>query len=130
MNHELLPVPSRDPVSGGPLIITELTSEETGITIRGRFGLPRFASLDHEHLQFLEAFLRCRGVISHVEKELGLSYPTVRGRLDALLSALDLRPAPMDARAQADAARAVIIDLLESGQFSPAEAKQRLEELR
>lgn len=87
------PLPPRDPVSGGRLIITELTGEETGITIRGRFEVPRYAQLNPEQAHFLETFLRCRGMLNSVERELGISYPTVRARLDALLRALNLAPA-------------------------------------
>lgn len=86
------PVPARDPVSGGPLVITELEGLDTGITIRGRFEMPRFAQLSGDQARFLETFLRCRGMLNSVEKELGISYPTARGRLDAVLKALDLTP--------------------------------------
>ncbi|GEM_PF-648571 len=91
-NAQVHPVPARDPVSGGPLIITELEGSETGITIRGRFEMPRFAQLNADQARFLETFLRCRGMLNSVEKELGISYPTARARLDAVLRALELTP--------------------------------------
>ena len=81
-------IPHKDPVSGGELFISELTSEETGITIRGNFEIPRYAKLDTEQLDFLEVFLRCRGMLNGVERELGISYPTARARLDTLLGAV------------------------------------------
>lgn len=84
------PLPARDPVTGGPLIVTELEGPETGITIRGRFEMPRFARLSPDQAHYLETFLRCRGMLNSVEKELGISYPTARARLDAVLRALDL----------------------------------------
>src|SRR5579862_903161 len=87
----------RDPVTGSKLYISELTSEEGGVQIRGKFQVPIYARLDDEQSEFLEAFLRCRGMISCVERELGLSYPTVRARLDALLAALELAPAKEEA---------------------------------
>ena len=64
---------------------------ESGITIRGRFEVPRFAKLSPDQARFLETFLRCRGMLNSVEKELGISYPTARARLDAVLRVLDLR---------------------------------------
>ena len=136
MNNEnmktiLHPIPPRDPVSGGELYISELSNDESGITIRGKFEISRFAKLDAEHVQFLEAFLKCRGMLSHVEKELGISYPTVRGRLDALLVALDLHPPQQENRREAivDEKRR-IIEQLENGELSAQEAKRRLQELR
>jgi hypothetical protein len=84
------PVPARDPVSGGRLIITEVEGPETGVTIRGRFEMPRFAQLSPDQARYLETFLRCRGMLNSVERELGISYPTARARLDAVLKALDL----------------------------------------
>jgi hypothetical protein len=54
----------------------------------GRFALCRFCALDEKHLRFIETFLRCRGSIKDVERSLGLSYPTVRGMLEAALGAL------------------------------------------
>ena len=71
-------------------MITELQGVESGVTLRGRFALPRYAGLSADQGRFLETFLRCRGMLNSVERELGISYPTARGRLDAVLKALDL----------------------------------------
>lgn len=91
------PLPACDPIVGGPLVITELTGVESGVTIRGRFTVPRFARLNPEQARYLETFLRCRGMLNSVEKELGISYPTARARLDAVLKALDLHAVREDA---------------------------------
>src|SRR5579885_892207 len=90
--ENLNPLPHKDPLSGGDLYVSELTCPESGISIRGKFEIPRYARLDAEQARFLETFLRCRGVINAMERELGISYPTVRARLDGLLQALDLTP--------------------------------------
>lgn len=84
------PLPACDPIAGGPLVITEIEAVESGVTIRGRFEVPRFARLNPDQARYLETFLRCRGMLNSVERELGISYPTARGRLDAVLKALDL----------------------------------------
>ena len=84
------PLPAKDPISGGPLVITEVEAVESGVTIRGRFEVPRFASLSPDQSRYLETFLRCRGMLNSVERELGISYPTARARLDAVLRALGL----------------------------------------
>ncbi|MDH4387713.1 MAG: DUF2089 domain-containing protein [Fimbriimonas sp.] len=120
-------IPHKDPVSGGELYISELTSEETGITIRGNFEIPRYAKLDTEMLDFLEVFLRCRGMLNGVERELGISYPTARARLDTLLGALNL--SPIEARERTDKnadKRKKILEQLEKGEITADEAKKKL----
>lgn len=109
------------------MIVSEVTSEESGVTLRGRFAIPRFARLNEEQSRFLETFLRCRGVLSSVEKELGLSYPTVRNRLDQLLTALDLPSAPAHATEAPNLEeRRRVLDLLERGEITPEEAKEKI----
>ena len=121
-------IPHRDPVSGQELIISELLCEESGVTIRGRFAIPKYAKLDPEQARFLETFLRCRGMLSSVERELGISYPTVRARLDALLETLELAPVRDDSARKDKMAekRQRILDQLEKGEISPDEAKVKL----
>lgn len=127
-NRKLLPIPPADPLTGGELIITELTCEEAGTSLRGRFQIPRFSRLSDEQVIFLETFLRCRGMINSVEKELGISYPTVRARLDALLDTLQLQPV-RERKPSPDASRAVL-DQLEKGEITAEEAKAKLKEAK
>lgn len=89
------PAPRRDPVTGETLLITRLEGPTTGITIEGRFsfgGSGRLNGLSSEHLAFVEVFLKNRGIIKDVEAELGISYPTVRARLDEVIRALGYPP--------------------------------------
>lgn len=125
--EDRLPLPPKDPIGGGPLLVTELTAVETGVTIRGRFEVPVYAQLDAEQARFLEVFLRSRGMLSGVEKELGLSYPTVRARLDSLLEALDLTPFKDAKREKPSSDKAMkVLDELEKGEITPEEAKRRI----
>jgi len=127
MSKKLHEIPHRDPVSGQELIISELLCEESGVTIRGRFTVPKYAKLDADQARFLETFLRCRGMLSSVERELGISYPTVRARLDALLEALELPPVRDEARKDKLAEkRQKVLDQLERGEITPDEAKEKL----
>lgn len=122
-------IPARDPIAGGELYISELTSDESKIVIRGRFSLPKFATLDAEQTRFMEAFLRCRGMLNGVEKELGISYPTVRARLDSLLAALGIEPVKERERKERPSERKTkILDELERGEITPEEAKAKLRE--
>ncbi len=123
-------IPTKCPVTGGPLFVSELTSHDSGITIRGRFKLPAVSRLDPEQQRILEVFLRARGVISTMEKELGLSYPTVRARIDGMLDAMGLAPyKDSPKKPKNDDVKRRILEQLEEGQISAEEAKQRLREV-
>jgi hypothetical protein len=91
----LYPAPRQDPVTGEPLVITRLEGPSTGIAIEGRFTFGTGSRLDQlspEHLAFVEVFLKNRGIIKDVEAELGISYPTVRARLDEVIRAMGYAP--------------------------------------
>ncbi len=78
------------PVCEGELLITRLHCRSCGTALEGEFGVGRFGRLNREQLALLESFLRARGNLKEMERELGISYPTVRGRVDALVRALGL----------------------------------------
>ncbi|MEO8638970.1 MAG: DUF2089 domain-containing protein [Chloroflexota bacterium] len=78
------------PVCEGELAITRLHCRTCGTSLEGEFGVGRFGRLSREQLSLLESFLRSRGNLKDLERELGISYPTVRGRIEALLRALGL----------------------------------------
>ncbi len=85
------------PVCSDELTITRLHCRGCGTALEGEFGVGRFGRLDAEQMRLLESFLSARGNLKEMERELGISYPTVRGRVDALLRALDLGDgAPVD----------------------------------
>ncbi len=85
---------TRCPVCEAGLHVSELTCGRCRTRIAGQFDPCRFCSLPNEHLAFLETFLRCEGNLSRVEKDLGVSYPTVRNRFTAMLTALGYGDAP------------------------------------
>lgn len=82
------------PVCSGELTIARLHCRSCGTALEGEFGVGRFGRLDREQLSLLESFLRARGNLKEMERELGISYPTVRARVDALVRALDLADGP------------------------------------
>jgi hypothetical protein len=125
---DLLPMPTKDPVTGDELFVSELASDSSGITIRGRFAIPKFARLDADQARFLETFLRCRGMLNSVERELGISYPTVRARLDALLEALGLAPVRDESqkRDKVLEKRKKVLDRLEKGDITAEQAMAML----
>jgi hypothetical protein len=88
----------------------------------------RFCALDPEQRRLLDVFLSSGGVLRDMEKALGLSYPTVRSRVDALLIALGYAPRREQAEATEDRAarRQEILDRLQAGEMSPEEAAGEL----
>ena len=80
------------PVCSGELAVTRLRCTTCGTTIEGEFGVGRFARLTREQTQVLESFLRSRGNLRDMERELQISYPTVRSRVEALVRALGFGP--------------------------------------
>lgn len=99
MAHDVI---STCPVCQGELSITRLHCRSCGTALEGEFGVGRFGRLEREQLAFLESFLRARGNLKELERELGISYPTVRGRLETLLRALGLADGSADDVATAD----------------------------
>ena len=78
------------PVCSGELTIARLHCRGCGTALEGEFGVGRFGRLDREQMSLLESFLRSRGNLKEMERELGISYPTVRARVDALIRSLGL----------------------------------------
>lgn len=76
------------PVCHHALNVTELSCRECHTKIQGHFDLCQFCQLGQEQKQFALVFIKNRGNIKEIEKELGISYPTVRNRLDDLVAAL------------------------------------------
>jgi len=92
MAHDVI---STCPVCQGELTVTRLHCRSCGTALEGEFGVGRFGRLERDQLTFLESFLRSRGNLKEMERELGISYPTVRGRLETLLRALGLGDGPV-----------------------------------
>jgi hypothetical protein len=138
------------PVCGDHLIITRLTCERCGSAVEGSFEAPgatsgegrsksgplggarsdtsrfgRLARLSDEQLEFVEVFLRCRGVIKNVEDMLGISYPTVRSRLDATLESLGFGSDEESAPERRRARREILAELA-AGRISAEEAHDLL----
>jgi hypothetical protein len=87
MPHDVI---SECPVCSADLAVTRLHCDTCGTSLEGEFSVGRFSRLSREQMAILESFLRSRGNLREMERELGLSYPTVRSRVDALVRALGL----------------------------------------
>ena len=93
MAHDVI---STCPICSSELAVTRLHCASCGTTLEGDFSVGRFGRLNRDQLTLLESFLRSRGNLREMERELGISYPTVRSRVEALVRALGFGPRPDD----------------------------------
>ncbi len=127
----------RCPACGGPLVITECKCANCQLQMRGEFRLGQFSTLSEDQLTFIQVFMRSRGNLSEMEKVLGVSYPTIRNKLDEINQALDRQAAPgpgLSAGATpgpnpADEARRAILQKVAAGELPAAEALEKLRDL-
>jgi hypothetical protein len=89
-----------------------------------------FCRLSAESLGFLEAFVRNRGNLKEMERELGQSYPTLRNRLNAVIAELGFESVAPEAEEAVPAGRREVLDQLDRGEISASEAVERLGRLR
>lgn len=104
--------------------VERLACTSCGTAVVGSFSVSRLATLPEEQVAFVETFLRCRGNIKEVERELGISYPTVRSRLDKVVSLLGL------AEDEQRMSRVEVLAALERDEMKPEEAVQALRDLQ
>jgi len=118
------------PSCQGNLDVAELNCPTCAIAIKGEFALPGLLRLAPAQLDFVEVFLKNRGVIRDVERELGISYPTVRARLDEVVAALGylVRPSPSESTSpdEASSQRRKILEDLKAGKITPEQARDAL----
>ncbi len=120
------------PVCGEKLTITKLSCPKCSSAIEGDFQPCEFCRLPAEDLDFVKVFIKCRGSIKDVEKELGISYPTVRGKLDTVIKNLGFEVPDKEAVRENEvkkAARSDILEQLSSGVITPKEATEKLKNL-
>lgn len=77
-------LPAQCPICEGELIITDVVCTNCDTHMNGVFSMSGLSKLDSEQLEFVEVFIKCRGSIKEMEKELGVSYPTVKSRLEQI----------------------------------------------
>lgn len=105
------------PYCGGQMVVTDLECVSCGAEVSGQFPPCRFCNLEENDMNLLLAFLATRGNIKSMEKMLGISYPTVRSRMDGLLDRLSLTP---DFKLRPSATD--ILERLDRGEISVEEA--------
>lgn len=116
------------PVCGENLRVTKLECPSCHTEVGGDFELGKFSQLNDQQLEFVEVFIKLRGNIKEVEEEMGISYPTVRKKLDQVIEALGYRPeeGPVDDTTEK---RKEVLNALDEGEIDFEEAKNKLQEL-
>jgi hypothetical protein len=109
---------------GSPLVIERVRIPEKQIAVEGAFRLPELARLSLEDQVFIVAFLRSHGSIKEMEQTFGVSYPTIKARLNRIsgqLEFVDTNPSP---------SRAEVLEKLKTGEITADEAIRALEALK
>lgn len=119
MTYKIL---SKCPVCSSKLKVTRLKCNGCSTVVENQFELSKFDYLNSEQLGFIEVFLKSRGNIKDVEKELGISYPTVRAKLDEVITALGY----VVAKQKPSIDKKEIVDMLEKGEITADEALRML----
>lgn len=114
------------PICGHGLSVSRLDCGYCSTKIEGEFTLCKFCQLPDEQRDFIEVFIKCRGNIKDIEKELGISYPTVRNRLDAIIEALGYKVEKTDNTADIKVKKQDVINALDRGEITPEEAAIQL----
>ncbi|HOA98179.1 MAG TPA: DUF2089 domain-containing protein [Acetivibrio saccincola] len=122
MNREVL---GKCPVCGGDTSITKIRCSKCKTTIEGDFNLCKFCRLTPEQKEFIDVFIKCRGNIKEIEKELGISYPTVKNKIEDVVMALGHK---VDDRVYESIDRKEILDRLNNGEISVDEALELLKQ--
>ena len=114
--------PGLCPICNHKLHVTKLACHHCHTKLEGEFEPCKFCSLNSEQKAFLEVFIKSRGNIKEVERELGISYPTVRSRLDNVLEAMGYRLDEPALSADVSSRRREILDALAKGDISSDDA--------
>ncbi len=121
----MYPMPGHCPVCGETLHVTRLQCSNCDTSLEGHFVLGRLSRLNAEQVYFVETFLRCEGTIKRVEKELGISYPTVRSRLEDIIRTMGFDVISDYAQPTggiSESERGKILDQLSRGEITSEEA--------
>src|SRR5260370_21107875 len=109
---------------GVTLVVERVRTPEKQITVEGEFTLPELARLSLEDQVFITAFLRSHGYIKEMEQVFGVSYPTIKARLNRIagqLEFVDTNPSP---------SRAEVLARLNKGELSADEAIRALDAIK
>ena len=114
---------NRCPYCSGALRITRLTCEDCGLGLEGEFATPRLSRLEPGEQRFVELFVLASGSLKQMARLLGVSYPTVRTRLDKLIARAKEEQEHDEARKRR------ILEDIEAGRILPKQGMRMIENL-
>jgi len=103
--------------------VTKVRLKDSGVLIEGEFEPPLLAGLSYEDQVFVGEFVRSHGSIKQMEKAFGVSYPTIKNRLNRIASSLQLAHVEIEPTAEPGA---TVLDQLERGEITATQAAERL----
>ena len=118
---------------GRPFVVERVRLVDAGVAIEGRFEPPELARLGMEDQVFVAAFVRCHGSIKEMERIFGVSYPTIKARLNRLAERLEFvetDPPPPSPPPQPSPAQSDVLDRLGRGEIGVQDAIRELEASR
>jgi hypothetical protein len=120
------PAPARCPICQSELTVVRLHCSSCDTSIEGQFASGQFSNLTPEQLEFIFTFVRCEGKINRMEQELGVSYPTIRNRLNEVIRTLGFEPGREEPVEITQERRNSILEDLSAGKITAEEATRLL----
>ena len=115
-------------VGAAPIEVERVRLVESGVAIEGPFSLPPLAQLTAEDQVFVAAFVRCHGSIKQMEQYFGVSYPTIKNRLNKIGSQLSFVEIEQASETDQPLTRREVLDRLSRGELTVAQALERLKD--
>ena len=119
-------VPTECPICHHDLLVSRMVCRNCGTALEGRFTLGRLFQLTPDQRHFVEIFIRCEGKLNRVQEELGLSYPTVRSRLEEVIRAMGYEVGEREETL--DQRRQEVLEQLARNEISAEEALRLMQE--
>lgn len=111
------------PNCGGELIVTSYKCKKCATELKGNFEQDVFQNLSADEKEFVILFLKKRGSIKEVGSVIGMSYPTVRNRIDKIVKKLGQKPE------NTNESRVEILNMLDNGEITATQAEELLKEI-
>jgi len=123
MGDEQRPVSNGCPYCGAAMAVTRMTCGGCRVSIEAAFPMSRIAELPVEHQRFIEMFVLAGGNLKEIAEQVGVSYPTIRSRLDKVIDAL------RGEIAKGRRVRGTILDAIEAGKTAKDDAAQLIKRI-
>ena len=123
MTNEQKPINNDCPYCQLPMVVTEMTCGHCRAAVRADFPMSRMAGMPVEHQRFIEMFVLAGGNLKEIAEQVGVSYPTIRSRLDKVIEALRAEIA------KTQRVRGSVLDAVEPGKTTAADAARLIKRI-